>query len=178
MAERIFIRDGYHGATVRKIAKEVGLSATALYMHFPDKRAMLMEIGGKTLEGLLTESVAIANGGGDPVSRMHGIMRLHMRFAMANRAIYQLIFNETPGEFSQHDLASAYYRVFADVIIELAKAGKLYGRSPHCVAQIIFCACHGLVVTMINNPSFGSLGDDEMMAVMIEGLTRGFVDVA
>ena len=174
-AEKIFIRDGYAGATVRKIAEEVGLSATALYMHFPDKRAMLMEIGGKAIEVLLAESVAIARSDGDPVSRMQGIVRAHMRFALANRTIYQLVFNETPLEFSEHDLAGAYYRAFAEVIIELAKAGRLYGRSPHTVAQTIFCACHGLVITMITNPRFGFVSDEEMMTVMVEGLTRGLI---
>lgn len=175
-AERIFVRDGYNGATVRKIAQDVGLSATALYMHFPDKRAMLMEIGGKTIEVLLADSMAIAQSDSDPVSRMHGIMWLHMRFAMANRTIYQLVFNETPGEFSGHDLAGAYYRAFADVIVELAKADRLFGRSPHTVAQTIFCACHGLVTTMITNPDFGFAGEEEMMAAMVDGLTRGLID--
>ncbi|PZQ45154.1 MAG: TetR/AcrR family transcriptional regulator, partial [Phenylobacterium zucineum] len=32
-AERIFVEVGYEGATIRKIAEEVGLSSTALYMH-------------------------------------------------------------------------------------------------------------------------------------------------
>ena len=43
-AERIFVEHGYEGATIRKIADEVGLSSTALYMHFADKSEMLHEI--------------------------------------------------------------------------------------------------------------------------------------
>ncbi|RZJ79161.1 MAG: TetR/AcrR family transcriptional regulator, partial [Brevundimonas sp.] len=35
-AERIFVECGYEGATIRKIAEEVGLSSTALYMHFSE----------------------------------------------------------------------------------------------------------------------------------------------
>jgi AcrR family transcriptional regulator len=179
-AEKIFVRDGYAGATVRKIAEEVGLSATALYMHFPDKRAMLMEIGGKAIETLLAESEAIAAGDADPVERMHGIMWAHMRFAMANRTIYQLIFNDTAREFSgqpgrEHDMSSAYYQTFAGVMIELARADRLYGRSPHIVAQTIFCGCHGLVISLIINPSFGFLEAEALMKTMVEGLTRGLV---
>ena len=40
-AERIFVAEGYGGATIRRIADEVGVSSTALYMHFPDKAALL-----------------------------------------------------------------------------------------------------------------------------------------
>ena len=179
-AEKIFVRDGYAGATVRKIAEEVGLSATALYMHFPDKRAMLMEIGGKAIQTVLAESEAIAASDGDPVERMHGIMWAHMRFALANRTIYQLIFNDTAYEFSgqpgpEHDMSSAYYRTFAGVMIELAKADRLYGRSPHVAAQTIFCGCHGLVISMITNPSFGYSDPEALMKTMVEGLTRGLV---
>ena len=43
-AERIFVERGYEGATIRKIADEVGLSSTALYMHFADKGEILQEI--------------------------------------------------------------------------------------------------------------------------------------
>ena len=179
-AEKIFIRDGYAGATVRKIAEEVGLSATALYMHFPDKRAMLMEIGGRAIQTVLAESEAIAAREGDPVERMRGIMLAHMRFALANQTIYQLIFNDTAREFSgqpgpEHEMSTAYYRNFAGVVIELAKADRLYGRSPHVVAQTIFCGCHGLVTSMITNPSFGYADPEELMATMVEGLTRGLV---
>lgn len=179
-AEKIFVRDGYAGATVRKIAEEVGLSATALYMHFPDKRAMLMEIGGKAIETLLAESEAIAASDADPMDRMRGIMWTHMRFALANKTIYQLVFNETPREFAvqpgrEHDLAGAYYRAFAGVMIELAKADRLHGRSPHIVAQTIFGGCHGLVINLITNPNFGFLEPDELMATMVDGLSRGLV---
>ena len=182
-AERIFVRDGYQGATVRKIAEEVGLSATALYMHFPDKRAMLMEIGGKAIEVLLAESVAIARSDGDPVSRMQGIVRAHMRFALANKTIYQLIFNDTATEFSsqpgpEHEMSTAYYRTFAGVVIELAKADRLYGRNPHLVAQTIFCGCHGLATSLITNPSFGYMEPEDLMQVMVEGLTKGLISQA
>ena len=36
-AEQIFVAHGYEGATIRKIAEAVGLSSTALYLHFKDK---------------------------------------------------------------------------------------------------------------------------------------------
>jgi hypothetical protein len=152
-------------------------------MHFPDKRAMLMEIGGKAIEILLAESEAIATSEVDAIARMRGIMWAHMRFALANQTIYQLIFNDTAREFSgqpgrEHDMSSAYYRTFAGVMIELARADRLYGRSPHAVAQTIFCSCHGLVISLITNPSFGFLEPDDLMTTLVEGLTRGLVEGA
>src|SRR5690349_9459825 len=59
-AERIFVAQGYEGATIRKIADEVGVSSTALYMHFQDKGQILLEICGGTLELLLERNSEIA----------------------------------------------------------------------------------------------------------------------
>ena len=59
-AARIFNSDGYDGATIRRIADEVGLSSTALYMHFRDKDEILVEICQGAMEQLLTLAAEIA----------------------------------------------------------------------------------------------------------------------
>ena len=59
-AERIFVAEGYEGATIRKIADEVGVSSTALYMHFPDKSCILLEICQATIRQLLERNAEIA----------------------------------------------------------------------------------------------------------------------
>ena len=51
--ERIFVVHGYEGATIRKIADEVGVSSTALYMHFRDKDQILLEICAGAMHELL-----------------------------------------------------------------------------------------------------------------------------
>ena len=57
--ERIFVREGYHGATIRKIADEVGVSSTALYMHFRDKSEILVEICQDAFAQLIAQTDAI-----------------------------------------------------------------------------------------------------------------------
>ena len=52
-AQRIFTKEGYEGATIRKIAEEVGVSSTALYMYFEDKSQIMLEICVQALEGQL-----------------------------------------------------------------------------------------------------------------------------
>jgi AcrR family transcriptional regulator len=62
-AERIFVEHGYEGATIRKIADEVGLSSTALYMHFPDKGAILQEICRNAFSVLTAAAAAVLHSG-------------------------------------------------------------------------------------------------------------------
>ena len=53
VAAKIFNSLGYEGATIWRIAEEVGLSSTALYMHFRDKDEILVEICEGAMEALL-----------------------------------------------------------------------------------------------------------------------------
>lgn len=180
-AERIFFRDGYQGATVRKIAQEVGVSATTLYMHFPDKRAMLMEIGSAAIEAILAESERTAAGNEDPVTRIRALMMAHMRFALEHQPVYKLVWDEASVEFARnegpaHELASRYYRSLIGVVRQLSEAGRLHGRGVHTVGQALFAGCHGVVIALITNPNFGYVDTEDLKAAMIDGLIRGLID--
>lgn len=43
-ARRVFMRDGFEGASVDMIAREAGVSKATLYSYFPDKRLMFREV--------------------------------------------------------------------------------------------------------------------------------------
>lgn len=43
-AKRIFLRDGYEGASVDDISREAGVSKATLYSYFPDKRLMFQAV--------------------------------------------------------------------------------------------------------------------------------------
>ncbi|GAB1361931.1 TetR/AcrR family transcriptional regulator [Rhodobacter sp.] len=43
-ARRVFLRDGFDGASVDDIAREAGVSKATLYSYFPDKRLLFTEI--------------------------------------------------------------------------------------------------------------------------------------
>ncbi len=43
-ARKVFLQDGYDGASVDDIAREAGVSKATLYSYFPDKRLLFVEI--------------------------------------------------------------------------------------------------------------------------------------
>ncbi|MFN9712008.1 MAG: TetR/AcrR family transcriptional regulator [Alphaproteobacteria bacterium] len=79
-AERIFVAEGYEGATIRRIADEVGVSSTALYMHFPDKAAILHEITEITFRVLLARNSEIAGLPLVPVVRVRMMLEAYMQW--------------------------------------------------------------------------------------------------
>jgi AcrR family transcriptional regulator len=176
-AQRIFVEDGYQGATVRKIAQEVGVSSTAIYMHFPDKLAMVSEIAATAISQLLAQAREIAAEPVDPAIRARQMMAAHMGFALANRSAYSVVFGEAQAEIREggaHSLGVDYYQCFAAVVGELARQDRLRaGRHPHAVAQIMWAGCHGLVTLLILNPDFGWMPVEELTEAMAETLLAG-----
>ena len=78
--------------SLRAMAREVGVSATAVYRHFPDKQALLAALAaeGIAMLGHAQRDAAEAAGGGNAGFAATG--RAYVRFAIANPALFRLMF--------------------------------------------------------------------------------------
>jgi len=78
--------------SLREVARGVGVSATSVYRHFPDKEALLtaLALEGLARLGAIQREAGEAAGGGDAGFRETG--RAYVRFALANPALFRLIF--------------------------------------------------------------------------------------
>lgn len=69
-AVEAFNEVGYHGATVRDIARRCGLSVAGIYHHHAGKQEMLLAILASTMDELMWRNEAARRAGGDdPVAR-------------------------------------------------------------------------------------------------------------
>jgi AcrR family transcriptional regulator len=78
--------------SLREIARSVGVSATSVYRHFPDKEALMtaLALEGLAQLGTAQREAAEAVGGGEAGFKETG--RAYVRFALANPALFRLIF--------------------------------------------------------------------------------------
>jgi AcrR family transcriptional regulator len=180
-AERIFIAEGYDGATIRRIADEVGVSSTALYMHFPDKSAILMEICERTIEVLLERNRDIAAKPIDAVVRVRMMLEAYMRWGLEHPNAYQLVYSAArpaptmwAGEAAE-DLGMQCYEVFSGVVREIAAAGRLREGSADSAAQALWMSCHGVVALLAARPKFAWAPHHELISVTLGGLISGLV---
>ena len=75
-AAALFARHGYHGTSIRDIAKAVGVTPGAIYAHFPSKQALLVAVYRKGVAGI---AAAIAPAGpGDPWLRLEEVCAAHL----------------------------------------------------------------------------------------------------
>jgi AcrR family transcriptional regulator len=77
--------------SLRQLAREAGVSPTAVYRHFPDKDALLSALGeaGIAQMSAWQREAAAASSGGDAFTATG---RAYVRWALANPALFRLAF--------------------------------------------------------------------------------------
>ena len=179
-AERIFVEHGYEGATIRKIADEVGLSSTALYMHFSEKGEILQEICRQAFSALLQANQAILAEPGDPQGRIRRMIRAYVDFGFANPNAYRLVYMTRPVELREgaqdaaREMGVDLFRSFEEVVEAAAAAGGLRG-DPRATAQALWAGGHGVVSLMITKPYFDWVERETLVTTLLEGLFAGLL---
>ena len=178
-AEKIFVELGYEGATIRKIADAVGLSSTALYMHFPDKGAILHEICRNAFARLREGQQAIIGSSAPPEQRLRHLLQAYIDFGFENPNAYRLIYMTRPEE-AQHAQSAAQeaglelFRAF-EIVVEEAEAKGLLRSGAHVTARTLWAGVHGVVSLMITKPYFDWPTRETFSAAMLDALFAGLL---
>ena len=149
--------------SLRRLAREVGVSATAVYRHFPDKRALLAALASEGLDRLGRFQQAAVVAAGEGAFAESG--RAYVRFALAHPALFRLIFTHCEGiDAEGHESGIAAQML-------QASAAQKAGGDPVATQRIAVQAwalVHGLAMLMLD----GQLPADEtLIDRVIDGRT-------
>ncbi|MBS3930747.1 MAG: TetR/AcrR family transcriptional regulator [Sphingomonadales bacterium] len=102
--------------SLRQLAREVGVSPTAVYRHFPDKSALMRALAETGIEQMAAWQKAAAQGV-DKADAFAATGRAYVRWALANPALFRLAFGEcdqiSQTVFGQNE-AAQMLRAFAE----------------------------------------------------------------
>ena len=146
--------------SLRALAREVGVSPTAVYRHFPDKQALMEAL---TLEGLnrlgAAQLAAAEKAGGGP-SGFAETGRAYVRFALAHPALFRLMF--TQGDpISDHQASDPARELLTANTRMLAGDRKNAER----LALLAWSIAHGIAMLMLD----GRIpADDELIDVLLD----------
>jgi AcrR family transcriptional regulator len=150
--------------SLRAMAREVGVSATAVYRHFPDKAALLSALAAEGIEQLGQYQLKAAEQAG-PEQAFGATGRAYVRWALAHPALFRLIFSrvEPVGEtvFGQ----SLAARLLQGAASEASRGDE--ARARQLVVQA-WSLVHGLAMLMLD----GQLPpDDDLIDRVIDPRT-------
>ena len=179
-AERIFVEHGYDGATIRRIADEVGLSSTALYMHFADKGEILHEICRQAFQSLIDRTEAVLAEPIAPELRLRRMLEAYCTFGFENPNAYRLAYMTRPTELAAGAQSAARelgHDLFARFEIEVenaARQGRITGET-RATAQALWAGAHGVVSLVITKPYFAWVSPETLVTTMLDGLYAGLL---
>jgi len=150
-AQRVLRREGAGGLTMRAVATEAGLTATAIYRHYQDKAALLKRIIREEYNLFLSYVTAVKPGLG-PGDQLRATCDRYVDFAIEHPQSYQLLFVEPHGisiDRYPKDFQTGRSRGFGQLrtlVVACMEAGAIRDGDPTDVALDIYAHLHGLVM--------------------------------
>ena len=183
-ARELFVERGVEAVTMRAIAQRIEYTPTAIYHHFRDKHALLVELCVRDFRALGQAFLAIGRIE-DPVERLRRIGMAYVDFALTNPSHYQFLFmtpraslvtsDEVHGQFDPQEDAYAMLRT---TVTEAIAAGSFRPEfaDPELVSQMLWACVHGVVSLHITKKqdSFMEWRDARQTAIRLsEATMRG-----
>src|ERR1700693_2397120 len=159
-AKQLFVEEGYAATTIRRIAAKLGVSSTALYVYFPDKDAILVEICDATFAGLIVELDEVRSGSTDPLVALTKSLERYIRFGLEHPNEYELIFGTRRAKELQklktenENLGMQACGRFYECVDAVVRAGLTNVSDTRRLTQQLWAAIHGLVVLLLLRSEF------------------------
>jgi len=180
-ARRSLLRDGWGGFSLRKVAREVGCSQSAVYLHFDNRDALVHALIDEGM-GLLFERLVAANvAAPDPRERIERMCRAYLAFGLENREFYEIMFSLPPEQMERYP-SDKYKRatrnlgLFEEALAEVWGIESAKDRAVRLAATSIWSTLHGALCLLVNQRVDFSLPQHDVIASSVR-LAMSMVDL-
>lgn len=178
-ARDIYLAEGLHSLSMRKVAKQAGLSTMATYRHFENKNDLISHV---IMEGFRIFQTYFykALEGKTPAERLVLSAESYYQFAVENPKYYEVMFmsiahvTDVPPSEQAQDLVRASVQFLYDRIAECIEAGFIDGPASKRQVLHLWSHSHGLISLYLSGhldsqTPFKKLYQ-ESMAIMLKGM--------
>ena len=169
--------EGVSGVTLREIGTRLGVSRTALYRHFADKRALLTAVATEGFRALRLQLVTAweAGGCGDAAFSAMGVA--YVRFAVANPSYYRVMFGGFVDPQAQDAglaaEAEGAFQALVDALAGLQHDAVIRGDDTLLMARFVWSVVHGVAMLAIDSRLREPADIEELMKYALERLRTG-----
>jgi len=178
-ARRLHAAHGIEGVTARALAQAVGVSPTALYLHFRSLEEVFEQLRMEGHERLA--AYLRAAGGNTATARIREMGRAYFRFGVEHREDFDLMFQGRPGAARRR--AAVHREMFTllllrDAVVAGIAAGELRkDLDPMVATNALWAAVHGVTALraagLLVETSDGHA--DEVVDAVLDGAMRRIV---
>jgi AcrR family transcriptional regulator len=174
-AARVFVKEGYAGATTNRIAKAAGVSVGSLYQYFPSKDAIAVELLRRYREGL----VALVSGrlrGVTPATFeavVRGLLRDLIRAENINPALHRVLLEQVLRTSARKEMVGFEERLEDALAAALRAAGSVAADpelAAFVVVRLVLAVVQGAV---LDRPRYKNETLAEELTRIVVGYARG-----
>jgi AcrR family transcriptional regulator len=154
-ALKVFAEYGYHGATMKRIARAAGLSYGLAYHYFPSKAGIFRRLVDFALESTIAAMHEILDGPGTAWERIETFSGMLVREAISGESsLYFLLMLQAmtqgkgiPGLLNRIKKGTAvHYKILVPLIAQAQKSGEAAQGDPLVLAAAYFSLLQGLAL--------------------------------
>jgi AcrR family transcriptional regulator len=177
-ARHIFVRYGVENFSMRTLARAVGYSPAAIYLHFTNKEQLLEVLVEESFAHLYDAlQVLLHKNPTDPIRQLKRGLRLYVEWGLKNPSEYQIAFvvrNPAKNPYRTHrafDLA----RTLVKRCLGSSKAAE---RELELRTQALWAATHGITSLLTQRPSFPWVSRESVINQVIDSAVQGAIGPA
>ncbi len=167
-ALEIIETEGWAALSMRELARRLGLRASSLYHHFPDRNAIELALGAKAASSLLL-ALKSASTGLKSKAKIHALAIAYADFAKQNRALYDLIAS-VPSSTATDPEGKALWNLLLDAVAELTR-----DKDDIAAVASLWAFLHGYVALEAAGkfgPSGARGGFERGLSALLTGLSK------
>lgn len=183
-AEVLLVAKGSMDAvSIREIARQVGVSTPAIYLHFADKDQLFYAVCRREFEDFAAALVPALASNGSPLERLERLGRAYIRWGLEHWQLYPILFAGAPpesisAEELDQDPGLLVHAGLVALVGEAMVAGEIRShRDPAVVATALWAAAHGAVLILIEKRAVAELlsipPEEEVVDAVIEMVLEG-----
>lgn len=157
-AAALFGEVGYEKASMRHIASRIGYSATAIYLHFKNKEALMFAVVDEAFSALAADLDAAANKGETPEEKLRQVAWSYIDFGLAHPTHYRLMFVDKPAFLMARNTDGPGLRIQSldvlQVVIERLLPASRGPRTLGQFADALWACVHGVVMLANQLPNW------------------------
>jgi AcrR family transcriptional regulator len=164
--------------SIRAVADRVGVTPPSIYLHFPDKEALLEAVCAEVFTQLDTAMEEAARAADNPFTALRERGLAYVRFALANPEQYRLVLMRRreldigPGDLEELASEGAFAHLL-DSVRECQRTGVFVtDEDPVQLALACWAAAHGVAALMIAHPWL-TIDAEALLTRVIESMGLG-----
>ena len=175
-ARKIFLEEGYDALTMRRVAKAIEYSPTAIYLYFKDKAELVQALCDETFNKLVKRLQDLSNKHTDPLDYLEAGLRAYIDFGLKNPNHYFVTFIASARRVDytyQGSTGQQAFEFLRGCVSACVASGRIRPVDVDTTAQALWMAAHGLISLLISDKSFPFVARQRLVDHLMETQLRG-----